>query len=436
MDHDFNTSSLNIPPISYPNFVTSPITSPWMDARIWSRIPPRLLDRILTFLPPTAFFRARSVCKRFYALLFSPPFLDLYLQIPHQLHTWFIFFMQNVHITNMATNNTTHKPTFEAYLLNPNEASWHRVHFPLIPPGYSPSASSGGLICWVSNEPGSKSLLLSNPIIGSISPLPPTLAPRLFPSVGLAVTNSSVDVTVAGDDMVSPYAVKNLSSESFHLDNGGFYSVWGTTCCLPRLCSLESGQMVHARGKFYCMNYSPFSVLEYDVAANNWSKIQAPMRRFLRSPTLTESRGRLLLVAAVEKSKLNVPKSLRLWALQECGGAWAEVERMPHQLYLQFEEVEGCRGFTCIGHGDFVFIMIKQQENRSSSHGHGNINDNKLGLLFDFYRKNWTWIGPCPYIINDDGGDRQELVGFAYEPRLATPTSGLVDHLAAQLSSV
>jgi len=32
------------------------------------------------------------------------------------------------------------------------------------------------------------------------------------------------------------------------------------------------------------------------------------MRRFLRSPNLAEYKGKLLLVAAVEKSKLNVPE--------------------------------------------------------------------------------------------------------------------------------
>lgn len=87
--------------------------------------------------------------------------------------------------------------------------------------------------------------------------------------------------------------------------------------------------MVYVDGKFYYMNYNPFSVLAHDVATNIWSNIQAPMRRFLRSPNLIESKGNLLLVSAVEKSKLNVPKSLRLWALQSCEITWVEVERMP-----------------------------------------------------------------------------------------------------------
>ncbi|KAA8544719.1 hypothetical protein F0562_019577 [Nyssa sinensis] len=360
-----------------------------MDSRIWSRLPQRLIDRVIAFLPPPAFFRARAVCKR-----------------------W----------SNTGPDNANGRPNCEGYLFDPYNVAWYILSFALIPPGFSPASSSGGLICWVSDEAGSKSLLLCNPLVGSLTPLPSTLRPRLFPSIGLTVTNSSIDIAVAGDDLISPYAVKNLTTESFHIDGGGFYSIWGTTSSLPRLCSLESGGMVYVEGKFYCMNDSPFSVLAYDIAANNWCKIQAPMRRFLRCPSLVESRGKLIMIAAVEKSKLNVPKSLRLWGLQSCGTMWVEIERMPQQLYIQFAEVEGGRGFNCVGSGEFIVIMIR---------GRGS----DKALLFDFYRKRWVWIPPCAY-VNGGGEGEGELHGFAYEPRLATPAvTGLLDQLTLPFQS-
>ncbi|KAB1221531.1 Protein UNUSUAL FLORAL ORGANS [Morella rubra] len=312
--------------------IANTITTPWMDRRIWSKLPQRLLDRVLAFLPPPAFFRARSVCKRWYALLFSDSFLELYLQVSPRQH-WFLFFKLRTlksHIyRSSGGGDCDNREPCEGYIFDPYDLAWYRLSFALVPSGFSPASSSGGLVCWVSDEAGPKSIILCNPILGSLTQFPPTLRPRLFPSIGLTVNPSSIDVTVAGDDMISPYAVKNLTAENFHIDGGGFYSIWGTTSSLPRLCSLESGRMVYVGGKFYCMNYNPFSVLAHDVAANIWCKIQAPMRRFLRSPSLVESRGNLLLVAAVEKSKLNVPKSLRLWALQACGATWVEVERMP-----------------------------------------------------------------------------------------------------------
>ncbi|KAK3032129.1 hypothetical protein RJ639_035939 [Escallonia herrerae] len=431
-------------PFAFP-FCTASITtgttnsmqtsSPRMDTRIWSRLPQRLVDRVIAFLPPAAFFRSRSVCKRWYALLFSHNFLELYLQVSPR-HHWFLFFKHKSPLENnfiyrngSANGNSNGTSTEQGYAFDPDTLNWYRLVFPLVPPGFSPASSSGGLICWVSEEAGAKSLLLSNPLFGSLTPLPSTLRPRLFPSVGLTVTNSSIDIVVAGDDLISPYAVKNLTSESFHIDGGGFYSIWGTTSSLPTLCSLESGRMVHVQGRFYCMTYSPFSVLSYDISTNYWCKVQAPMRRFLRSPSLVESKGKLILIAAVEKSKLNVPRSLRLWALQACGTAWAETERMPQQLYLQFAEVEGGRGFDCVGHGEYIFILVRGSDK---------------ALLFDFYRKRWAWAPPCPYVRGNCGGNIEaqggggggdELHGFAYEPRLATPVTGLLEQLTLQFQS-
>ncbi|KAL5578283.1 hypothetical protein UlMin_019982 [Ulmus minor] len=402
-------------PLSYTfTSSTSNNTNPWMDSRIWSKLPQRLLDRVIAFLPPPAFFRARCVCKRWYGLLFSNSFLELYLQISPSRH-WFLFFKQKSLKSFVYRNNNggngDNGATCEGYLFDPYEIQWYRLFFALLPSGFSPASSSGGLVIWVSNEAGTKSLILNNPILGSLTPLPPTLRSRLFPSIGLAVTPTSIDVTVAGDDLISPYAVKNLTAENFHIDGSGFYSIWGTSSSLPRLCSFENGKMVNVEGKFYSMNYNPFSVLAHDIISNSWWKIQAPMRRFLRSPSLVESKGKLLLVAAVEKSQLNVPKSLRLWSLQTCGTMWVEVERMPQQLYVQFSELENGNGFRCVSHGEFVVISIAGLDK---------------ALLFDMSRKRWQWLPPCPYIhggCEEDG----DLHGFAYEPRLATPVTGLLD---------
>ncbi|XP_057971110.1 protein UNUSUAL FLORAL ORGANS [Malania oleifera] len=391
-------------------------TSPWMDSRIWSRLPQQLMDRVIAFLPPPAFFRARSVCKRWYALLFSNTFLQLYLQLspPHHCFIFFKHKTPNTYIYNTKPNHSQ-----SGYLFDPYHLAWYRLSFAFVPSGFSPASSSGGLICWVSDAAAPKTLILCNPLVGSMTQLPHTERPRLFPSVGLAVGPSSIDVVVTGDDLTSPYAVKNLTTESFHIDAEGFYSIWGTTSSLPRLCGLESGRMVCADGRFYCMDHSPFSVLAYEVGANRWCKIQAPMRRFLRWPSLVESGGSVVLVAAVEKSKLNVPRSLRLWTMQ--GGAWAEIERMPQQLYVEFAEAEGNRGFDCVGHGEFIVIVIR-----------GGVGE-KAAVMFDARRKRWVWIPACPFMDmekNVNGGDGEdELRGFPYQPRLATPVTGLLDHL-------
>ena len=97
------------------------------------------------------------------------------------------------------------------------------------------------------------------------------------------------------------------------------------------------------------------------------------------------------------------------------------MERMPHQLYVEFEGIEKGSGFDCVAHGEFVVIMIKGCWD-------------KAALLYDVCKRTWQWIPPCPYIVgsnDDDGEDQVVLHGFAYDPRLATPVTGLIHQLSS-----
>jgi hypothetical protein len=105
------------------------------------------------------------------------------------------------------------------------------------------------------------------------------------------------------------------------------------------------------------MSSSPYEVLVFDVAANVWSKLQPPMRRFLRLPSLVElgggrqSEARVRMVAAVEKSRLSVPAErarLDPARLAAAGGVdQGAVARMPPDVHEQFAATEGARGFEC-----------------------------------------------------------------------------------------
>lgn len=414
----------------------SVITVVNMDPRIWRHLPQGLVDRVLAFLPPDAFFRARAVCKRWYSLVFSDSFLELHLRLAPSLPCFVFFLLPSTTASSSApsdasspavaasSSSSSRPPPPPALLLNPVADSWHRIPLDaVIPPGFSPAASSNGVLCFISDDAGSKTLVLCNLLSKLAAHLPPSPTPRLFPTVGLAVGPSSICTVLAGDDMISPFAVKNLTAECFHADGvTGFYSPWATGSALPRLCSFEPGRMAYAAsaGRFYGMSCGPFGVLAYDVAANAWEKIQPPMRRFLRSPSIAEcGGGRVVLVAAVEKSKLSVPRSVRVWSLQPCGRAWSELDRMPHEVHARFCDAEAGRGFECVGHGDFLVITMR------ASHD---------VLLFHVRRKEWRWAPSCPFLRGLGGagtgagaGVVGTLRGFAYVPRLATPCMALLD---------
>ncbi|KAF8658659.1 hypothetical protein HU200_059131 [Digitaria exilis] len=404
-----------------------------MDPRIWRRLPQPLVDRVLASLPTPSFLRLRAACRRFYSLLFSSPFLHSHLLLSPHLPFFAFAFPSSTHL--LLLDPTRHPPT------------WSRLPLPLPPPGaaaatFSPAAASAGLVAFVSDASGHKTLLLANPITRLLAPLPISPNPRLSPTVGLAAGPTSFIAVVAGDDLVSPFAVKNISADTFVADAASVppSGFWAPSSLLPRLSSLDPrAGMAFAAGRFYCMSSSPFAVLVFDVAANTWTKLQPPMRRFLRSPALVELGGgrereaRVALVAAVEKSRLSVPRSVRVWTLRAAtgghgggaaaasgGGAWTEVARMPPDVHAQFAAAEAGRGFECAAHGDFVVLAPRAPASPV--------------LVFDSRQDEWRWAPPCPYpYVGGIGGGGGGGVGFrvfAFEPRLATPAIGLLDATA------
>lgn len=359
-----------------------------MDPRIWSMLPLKLISRVLAFLPLPSFFRLRVVCKHWYRLMFSDSFLEVCGEVSPP-RPWFLLFRRGIWT--------------EGFLYDPFSKTWFKISFAFLPPRFTVAASSGGLLCWVPEEAGCKTMIICNPLTENFMLLPPTMKERFVPSVGLVMDRAtkSYKIVVAGDDLISPFAVKNLTTEVF--DSTCPY--WRMSGPLPRLCSLESGKMTYTDGFLYCMNYSPFSVLAYDISQGVWSKIQAPMRRFLKTPNLVECRGRLVLVAAVQKSKLNVPKSIRMWGLQQSKNGWVELERMPQDLYEEFMRVSEEEAFTCIGHGNIILITMSKSPEM---------------LMYDFYEKIWCWIPHCPFVDSREG-----LQGFPFDPRLEASATAM-----------
>lgn len=211
-----------------------------MDPRVWRRLPPPLVDRILACLPTPSFLRCRAACRRFYSLLFSSPFLHSHLLLsPHLPFFAFLPHQQQ-------------PPSSHLLLFNPlsaqaqaqaqaRESAWSLLPLQL-PAFFAPAAASGGLLAFVSSAPGHKTLLLVNPITRLMAALPLCPGQRLCPTVGLAAGPTSIVAVVAGDDLVSPFAVKNISADTFVADAGSVPSsgFWrAPASLLPRLSSLD-----------------------------------------------------------------------------------------------------------------------------------------------------------------------------------------------------
>ena len=205
-----------------------------MDPRVWGRLPQPLVDRVLACLPTPSFLRLRAACRRFCNLIYSSPFLHSHLLLSPHL-PFFAFAVPSA-----------------GYLLlldptRPQAPSWSRLPLPLpVAPGaghqaFSPAAASAGLLAFLSDASGHKTLLLSNPITRLLAPLPLCPTARLSPTVGLAAGPTSFIAVIAGDDLVSPFAVKNISADTFVADAASVppSGFWAPSSILPRLSSLD-----------------------------------------------------------------------------------------------------------------------------------------------------------------------------------------------------
>lgn len=202
-----------------------------MDPRVWRRLPQPLVDRVLACLPTPSFLRLRAACRRFYSLLFSSPFLHSHLLLSPHLPFFAFAVPSSGHLLLL-------DPTGEV-------PSWSRLPLPLPAPGagqaFSPAAASAGLLAFLSDASGHKTLLLVNPITRLLAPLPLCPNARLSPTAGLAAGPTSFIAVVAGDDLVSPFAVKNISADTFVADAASVppSGFWAPSSLLPRLSSLD-----------------------------------------------------------------------------------------------------------------------------------------------------------------------------------------------------
>ncbi|XP_078433697.1 F-box family protein [Wolffia australiana] len=378
-----------------------------LDPLLWQHLPGKLIERIVFFLPPAALFRARCLCRRLRSLLSSAYFPahhhhHFHRRRPYHRH-WLLFFQHELPTTSFFLSTDELRPLPPALIFDTDELRWRRLHLStFLPPGFFPAAASGGLLLLLPSSPAAASPILANPLGRSWVSLPPLHRRRLFPSAGLAAGDTAVAVLLAGDDLVSPFAVKNLSAELF-LTGGAAFS---PAAPLPRLCNLQTGRLIFHAGKFFCMSFSPFAVLAWDLRASAWAKVQPPMKRFLRSPSVVELGGALVVVAAVEKARLAVPRSVRLWALSRSGVGWVEMGRMPAAVHEEFAAEEKGRGFEAVGGGEVLALTIRRSPRV---------------MVFELESRTWRWLPQCPFV---EGG--QGLRGFVFEPRLATPALTLL----------
>ncbi|XWS24115.1 hypothetical protein CRYUN_Cryun28dG0073100 [Craigia yunnanensis] len=295
----------------------SPTGSREMDPGIWSKLPPELLEHILSFLPLKTFLNLRSTCKHFKSLVFTPSFMSKYSSgFP------FSSFLLLSH-----PQCYSQFPLYDTIL-----GAWRNLALPFsfLPPcaaQFNLLSSSKGLFCF--SLPNSCSFLVCNLLAKSSRVIKFPFFPFSFELLTLVskpdgykifmlCSKFSSNYVFVYDSMVHSWrrydGFQPLLIENFHQEGASFH------------------------GSLYFTTPEPFSVACFDLENGKWEKLNTEMPGELTFVRLVSDidEGKLYMIGGIGRN--GISRSMRLWELGK-GGNWKEVERLPELM---------CRKFVCL----------------------------------------------------------------------------------------
>ncbi|KAH0454040.1 hypothetical protein IEQ34_018364 [Dendrobium chrysotoxum] len=369
-----------------------------------------LLEKILSCLPASSFFRLRSVCKRWSSVSASTTFRIACSQIPFR-DPWFLMVDQDLdHSIILDISERNWKSLNKPRCVNQsNQASWIAV------------ASSGGLVCFRSTT---GEFMACNPLTGTCREVPP--AHETQPLLAIAMSSSHKNsssyriVLVAGE-------LPNLCYRVFDSEK----NKWEGEVSLYRKAESSPETELAGGDTLYFLNKSG------DVVATNMQR--NPSRQFLAVMSIKDGEEiayflshsgsvvacnitrrtfheypRLLPVcyeysidvvicnkemAVVVLSEFFETASLRLWRFSEVEKAWKQVAAMPpamsHELFGKKADI------NCVGCGNMIFVCI-------------NSNDFSRYVIYNVVTNEWLELPKC--IV--DGKAKDFMSVFSFEPRL------------------
>lgn len=376
-----------------------------------------LLERVLSWLPTSTFFRVSSVCKRWKSVADSASFKLACSQIPSR-DPWFL--MVDRHLN-------------QSIVFDSAEKGWKGLkHPPLLQRNlksdFMPVAASGGLVCF-RNAAGN--FIVSNPVTGSSRELPPLdLVPENqslhaivmnkcsehdssyklvlvfgeLPKLSFKVYNSSVNCWEEEVEL-SRKVDETLDIES--IDDGEdddavyFLSKAGNVVAtnMQRSPSKEYSSVITCKdGEEIAYFLSPSGIV---VACNLTRKSFFEYPRLLPvfseySIDVVQCRGEMLVILF---SEFLESASLRVWRFDQDKWSWHQIAAMPpamsHELYGKKVDV------NCVGAGDQIFICLNSAEHFSY-------------VLCDLVTNEWIDLPRC-YM---NGEPVEFMSAFVFEPRI------------------
>lgn len=377
-----------------------------------------VLERVLSWLPTSTFFRLTSVCKRWKSVADSASFRLACAAVPSR-DPW--FFMVDPNLSRMVVFDSA-------------ERNWKRLNRPTLlheTPNHNsmPVAASGGLICF-RNLRGN--FVVCNPVTGSCSEVF-----SLGPSVQNLPLHAIVMKAYSSLHCSSHYKLALVFGE---IPNLSFRVYNSSTNCWEEETALRRNVVDNNRLEFDSNDDNAVYFLSKagNVVATNMQR--SPFKQYSSVITsgkdgeeivyFLSSTGRVVACNLTRKSFTEYPRllpvfseysidvvecggrvlvvllseffesaSLRVWWYDEDSRAWRQIAAMPpamsHEWYGKKVDI------NCVGAGDQILICLNSAELFSY-------------VLCDLVANEWTELPKCC----EDGKAMEFMSAFSFEPRI------------------
>lgn len=374
-------------------------------------LPQDLLEKILSWLPASSFFRLRSVCKRWRSAEASATFLNSCSGIASR-EPWFLLVDPDVD---------------QSIIFDTSEGNWKNIGHPALlretrNSNSIPVASAGGLVCFLTTA---GSFIVCNPVTGACRELPPmglgeenekeriyaiamTSSPYKlfvisgdFPNIRVKIYDSAEEqwdeAPLSGGEPRST-AERDIASDEtvYFLSKAGEVVATNT----QRSPSKQYSSVITTQGGELHMFFlsSGGAVVGCNLAQRSFSEYPRLLPAHLEhSFDVVECMGELMVVAL---SEFLESASLRVWRFCEDDQQWHQVAAMPpamsHELHGKQADV------NCVGLGDAILVCVSSAE--FSRH-----------IVCNLPSGRWSELPECSL----RGTHARELCSaFSFEPRL------------------
>lgn len=250
---------------------------------MWSNLPFDLLATIFSYLSPDSLARARAVCKSWGAA--AEVAVGGFGRHP----PWFVAL-------------PTRGWDLSCYAHNPIRLSWHALNLDRPTAPIRQIAAIGGLILVKITSTTSLQLAICNPFTNQFRALPPLLAARTNPAVGVVEDGRNRFKIYAAGGMSEAAsgggAAYQPTVETY--DSAG--DEWRHAGAMPvefavRLTVWTPNESVFSGGVLYWMTSArAYSVMRFDISSNRWRELGVPMADRLEFAALVRREGRVAVV--------------------------------------------------------------------------------------------------------------------------------------------